>query len=61
MHVVRKNVERYETELGDRETVLTGSVFALPTVGFRCSVTVVDRDDRVLQNIRKASDVQSRK
>ncbi len=29
-----KNAERYETELGDRETVLTGSVIALPTVDF---------------------------
>ncbi len=26
-----KNAERYETELGDRETVLTGNVIALPT------------------------------
>ena len=27
-----KNAERYETELDDRETVLTGNVIALPTL-----------------------------
>jgi hypothetical protein len=33
-----KNAERYETELDDRETVLTGSVFTLPTLSLTVRV-----------------------
>jgi hypothetical protein len=31
MQMNTKNAERYETELDDRETVLTGNVIELPT------------------------------
>jgi hypothetical protein len=49
MQMNTKNAERYETELGDRETVLTGNVMALPTlrhVEYRPHFDTLGQQDR---------------
>jgi hypothetical protein len=49
MQMNTKNAERYETELDDRETVLTGSVLTLPTlrhVEYRPHFDALGQQDR---------------